>query len=486
MNLLLNRSALVAALALFIAPPVHSDIRLPKIFSDNMVLQRETSVNIWGWAEAGEQLTITIEQSSVSTTADDQGNWSAQITAPAAGGPFELVVAGAEAQVGVKTVLVGEVWIGAGQSNMAWPLTQAIEFENDEAREQFIAEINDSRLRLFTVPAATRDKPATDFSQASVWQECRPETIRDFSGVAYFFAKHLRESDKLKDVPIGLINCSVGGTPCESWTSRDALKSNPKFEPLLQYWDAKDDDRSANRPCSLFNGMVAPLAPMSVRGAIWYQGESNVGRGDQYAELFPTMIKDWRQWFQQGDIPFFFVQLAPFRYKGADPRALAEIWDAQNKTLNVPNTGMVVTVDVGNVEDIHPKNKDVVGRRLAMLARSFTYGETDLKCFSPILSKFEFNGGQALLEFNNAEGLKFKNSEERGFTIAGDDNKFVPANAEIRDGKVIVWSDEVKKPLAVRYLWDDTAQASLFNGSDLPAAPFRTDELDLLSKDRSF
>ncbi len=467
-------------------PAIDEGLSVSNVFQTNMVLQRDTDINVWGWADPNEELTITIGETKVTTTADDKGTWSVQVAAPETGGPYDLIVSGLDASVVFKNVLVGEVWICAGQSNMEWPLIDSIEFENDEAREQFISSINDAKMRLYSVPQAALDKPASDFTEPSVWQECTPDTIGNFSGVAYFFAHYLRQSSKLAEMPIGLIKCSYSGTPCESWTSREALKSDEVFQPLLEQWDANSDDRGPNRPSSLFNGMVSPLAPMSVRGVIWYQGESNVGRGQQYAHLFPAMIKDWRGWFKQGDIPFYYVQLAPFRYTQSNPQALAEVWDAQVKSLRVPNTGMVATVDIGNPQDIHPKNKKVVGQRLAMLARSHTYGETDLACFGPAYLDKKISGDRIIIEFRHSEGLKSSGSEVTGFTICGDDQQFVPAKAEIRDGKVVVWSDQVPKPTEVRYLWDDSATASLFNGAGLPASPFRTDNFDLLSKDRHF
>ena len=465
-----------------------ADISLPKIFTDKMVLQRDTQINIWGTADAGEALTITLADKSVSATANEDGKWSAKVESPPAGGPYELVVAGKESQVVFRDVLVGEVWLCSGQSNMQWPLTASLDIADKDELEKLIAGINDSKLRLFTVPANAVEKPVDDFVQTTLWQDCTPETVKDFSGTAYLFAKALRENENLADMPIGLIDSSWGGTPCEAWASRTAQQSVESLAPLIKHWDERNDPIGPHHPGSLFNGMISPLIPMSIRGVIWYQGESNVGRGFQYATLFPTMIRDWRKRFGQGDLPFYFVQLAPFRYQQEDPRQLPEVWEAQAKALKLPNTGMAASIDRGNLTDIHPKNKREVARRLALIARAQDYGESDLVFSGPMYDSHEFSEDKSrvLITFSNARGLEMINESVTGFTVCGEDQQFLPAKATIKDGRVEVWSDEVPNPVAVRYLWDDSATASLANEAGLPASPFRTDSFEMLSRDRDF
>jgi len=482
------KRALAGLLFLAMTTPwLCADIRLPKIFSDKMVLQHGDSVTIWGTADANEQLTVTIGESSAKTVADESGRWKISIAPPAVGGPYELAVAGAESRVVFNDVAVGEVWICSGQSNMQWSMQQSLHFDNKEARDAYFAEINNPNIRLFTVPANAVEDQASDFTEAVAWEECRGESASEFSATAYFFAIALQKYDRLKDVPIGLIDSSWGGTPVEAWTSMDAMSAHESLSPLLKHWEENPDNRSPSRPSTLFNGMIAPLIPYSVRGAIWYQGESNVGRARQYQTIFESMIQDWRSRFGQGDIPFYYVQLAPFRYD-KDPQALAELWDAQRKSLRIPNTGMIGCSDIGDLKDIHPKNKEVVGQRLARLAMVDTYGQADLVATGPIYSGMGFSEDKTkiIVEFANAEGLKSGGESLEGFLICGPGGEFQPAEARIDGQTVVVWAGELKQPAHVRYLWKGTDAASLFNGADLPAFPFRTDDFELLSKDKDF
>ncbi len=467
---------------------VSADIRLPKIFSDKMVLQHGTVVRIWGTADPGQELEVSLGESSEPVVADGQGAWSVKLVPPEIGGPYELTVAGAESKVVFNDVYVGEVWICSGQSNMQWSLNQSLSFENDEEKEAYFAEINNPNIRLFTVPPNAIEEPAAEFSDAVVWEECRGEAVAEFSATAYFFATALQKYKKFEDMPIGLIDSSWGGTPVESWTSMEALSANEELNPLLEHWKENVENRSPNRPAVLFNGMIAPLIPYSVRGVIWYQGEANVGRAQQYQTIFPAMINDWRTRFDNGDIPFYYVQLAPHRYD-KDPRALAELWDAQRKALKVPNTGMIGSSDIGNPEDIHPMNKDVVGDRLARMAMANTYGATDVVGSGPIYDRMEpaEEAGKIVIHFENAEGLKTSGGDMvEGFLICGEDGEFKPANAKVVDETVVVWAAEIERPTQVRFLWDDTAVGKLFNAADLPAIPFRTDSFELLSVGQDF
>ncbi len=468
--------------------PAMADIRLPAVFSDKMVLQQGDDVRVWGEAEPGEQLAITLGDSSSAATADESGKWATSIAAPPAGGPYELAISGKEARVVFTDVLVGEVWLCSGQSNMNWPVDQSTELANKVEKDKFLSGLVNSRIRLLTVPQHSVDEPATNFSEAAVWKESSPGEIAEFSGTAYHFARALAESSSLADVPIGLIDASWGGTPGEAWVSREALEAREALAPLLAHWDENTDQRSQHRPGNLFNGMIAPLIPYSIRGTIWYQGEANVGRADQYAVILKTLIEDWRARFGKGDFPFFLVQLAPYRYTDEDPAALPELWDAQQRALTLPNVAIATTCDIGNPADIHPKNKIVVGERLAAIARNLTYGDKSVAWSGPRMERMgRIDGsGQIAIEFSHAEGLHTTSTAPTGFLIAGKDEKFVSATARIEDEHIVVWSNEVPDPVAVRYLWTDTSQGDLFNAAGLPAAPFRTDNYDLQSKGKHF
>lgn len=466
----------------------NADIRLPGMFSDKMVLQTGDAVRIWGTAAPNETLEITLGENKASVTANEQGEWSTRIAPPPIGGPYELAIVGAEASVVFRDVLVGEVWLCSGQSNMQWSVGQSVELADGDEIEKYLESLADSNLRLLTVPPSAVEEPATSFSEPANWQDCTPEVLREFSATAFYFAKALRENEKLRDVPIGLIDSSWGGTPGEAWLSRSALEKHVSLLPLLGHWDENTNKNIPHRPGNLFNGMIAPVIPFSIRGAVWYQGESNVGRAEQYATIMPTLIEDWRERFGLGDFPFYMVQLAPFRYGDKEPDALAELWDAQNRTLNLPNVAMAGSSDIGNPGDIHPKNKIEVGRRLALLALHRDYGVEEIVCSGPIFKSARRveETNRMRIEFSMSEGLSSPKPTLSGFTICGEDKVFVAANAKVEDGKVVVWSDDVADPVAVRYLWDDTVVCDLFNAAGLPAFPFRTDSYDLKSKEVAF
>lgn len=466
-----------------------ADIRLPGVFSDNMVLQRGDKVRIWGSAEPGETLKITLGDSSCETTADEAGNWTAWVVPPPAGGPYELVIAGTDAQVVFSDVLVGEVWLCSGQSNMQWSMKQSTEIEDPDAWNEHLGGLVDSNIRMLTVPANAVEEPARNFSQPTGWQTCSPDVISDFSATAFYFARALRESERLGDVPIGLIDSSWGGTPGEAWVSRAALDQQESLAPLLTHWDEiSDNNRPQHRPGNLFNGMIAPLIPYNIRGVIWYQGEANVGRARQYVTILKTLIEDWRARFGQGDFPFYIVELAPFRYGNRDPQALAELWIAQQAATELPNVAIAPSTDIGNPADIHPKNKETVGQRLGNIARNRIYGETGVPWAAPRYRCCNRvpDTNQMTIQLDAAEGLHCSGDAPGGFLICAADGNFVPAQARIENDQVIVWSDDVADPVAVRYLWNDTASGDLFNAAGLPVLPFRTDDFQLLSRDRHF
>ena len=455
------------------APFVHADVRLAKVFGNSMVLQQKTQAAVWGWAEKGEEVSVSLGGSRASCKAGDDGRWLAALSTPAAGGPHELKVQGRN-EIVLRDVLIGEVWICSGQSNMEWPVHLALlpDVERETARHP--------RIRMIKVKHNPAENLAADIE--GEWRVSSPETVRDFSAVGYFFARHL--SVEL-DVPVGMIDTSWGGTICEAWTSREKLAADPDFGEILKRSE-KFQPGNPNQASVLFNGMVHPVIPFGIRGAIWYQGESNVSRAVQYRKLFPAMISDWRARFGRGDFPFLFVQLAPFNY-GGENIALPELWEAQLATLSIPNTGMCVTTDLSDIKDIHPRNKQDVGRRLALWALANTYGQSGRAHSGPLYESMAVEGSTVRLKFKHAEsGLAArdaKDGELTHFTIAGKDRKFVEAQASIEGGTVIVKSDQVPDPVAVRFAWQGSAEPNFFNGAGLPASPFRTDDFPLTTQD---
>lgn len=450
---------------------VEAEVKLPKILSDHMVLQQQMELPIWGWAAPGEEVAVTLAGKKAAAKADQQGRWMVKIAAPQAGGPYEMVVAGAKNTVTVKDILVGEVWVASGQSNMQWSVGASA---NPQAE---IAAANYPKIRLFGVSRTVSDKPQDDC--VGSWSECNPTSAAGFSAVAYFFGRYLH---KELNVPVGLIDSSWGGTICETWASREGLAGEKDFEPILER-AKKFSPGNPNQAAALYNSMIHPLVPFGIRGAIWYQGESNAGRAAQYKKLFPAMIRDWRKNWGQGDFAFLFVQLAPFRYGGADPRNLAELWEAQLQTLSLPNTGMAVVTDIADIKDIHPKNKQDVGKRLALWALANNYGKKDLVYSGPLYDSMVVEAGKIRIKFKHTGGgLVAKGAALTHFTIAGEDEKFVPATAVIDGQTVVVSSDKVAKPVAVRFGWEDTAEPNLFNREGLPASPFRTDQFKMVTE----
>ncbi|WP_339908516.1 sialate O-acetylesterase [Symmachiella dynata] len=452
---------------IFTAPAaVDADVTVPQFFGNHMVLQRDKPVKLWGWADKGEKVTVALGEAQQETTADDDGRWSVHFPArPASREPVAITIQGKDYSLAFDDVLFGDVWICSGQSNMEWPVTRT----NDAKKE--IAAADHPTMRLFTVKRSKQETPQRDVSGS--WGVCSPETVPGFSAVGYFFGRHLQEH---VDVPIGLINSSWGGTPAEYWTPTSAFEHDPQLKVTSDNEHAKN---VMSTPSVLYNGMIAPIAGLSIRGAIWYQGESNVPMAEHYTKLFSGMIKGWREEFGQGEFPFLFVQIAPWDYRkiAAWPAGGAPIVrEAQRNTLAVPKTGMVVTTDIGNVEDIHPTNKQEVGRRLGLAARAIEYGEK-IVYSGPMFKSVKFDGNKAILSFDHlGGGLMAKGDKLTHFQIAGEDGKFVDAEAVIEGETVVVKSTEVPTPQAVRFGFSDVAEPNLFNKDGLPASPFRTDD----------
>jgi sialate O-acetylesterase len=496
--------ALVVALGWLAASGAESAVTLPKLISDHMVLQQNAPVRIWGKANAGEQVRVSFRNQTVSTRADSQGRWEAYLH-PMQPGPAATLRVQGENTITIEDVLVGEVWIASGQSNMVWPV------ERSDNAEQEIASAHYPEIRLFKVALKTSDQPLEDVEGA--WQAARPETVRSFSGVAYFFARHLHE--RLR-VPFGVIQSAWGGTPAEAWTSLEALKAEPALHFYLENWDRVLADYPAEKlrfeeafrqweeaakaakargeqpppkpreprgpghphaPASLYNAMIAPLVPCAIRGAIWYQGESNASSNQAalYRRLFQTMILDWRRRWAQGPFPFLFVQLANYAKTGPQS-AWPELRESQAGALDLVHTGMAVALDVGDPQDIHPRNKQEVGRRLALAARAQVYGET-LVYSGPIFRQLTREGGRLRVWFDHTGGgLAVRGGGElKGFEIAGADRHYVPAGAVIDGRTVLVSSPQIADPIAVRYGWADNPENNLINAEGLPAAPFRSE-----------
>ena len=498
--------ALVVVSAMLLGSLAHADVTLPSVIGDHMVLQTGIVTPIWGTAEPGEAVAVQLGEQQASTAANAAGKWSVKLGPFEPGGPVEMTVTASNVLT-VQDILIGEVWVCSGQSNMQWAV------RNSWHPETEIAEANYPQMRLFTVKHVTSDKPLEDTNAS--WDLCTPETVPGFSAVGYFFGKELH---KTRNVPVGLINTSWGGTPAESWTSLPTLEGDPVLEPILRRWDVRlqnypiehqkyrerlaewqtiADEAEAlgrpvprrpgapvgpdhpHRPASLYNGMIAPLIPYAIRGAIWYQGESNAGRAYEYRKLFPKMISDWRAAWNQGQFPFLFVQLANFNAWGSPPpneSAWAELREAQTMTLMLPNTGMAVTTDIGESYDIHPRNKQEVGRRLALSAQGIAYGE-DIVHSGPLYDSFAVEERRIRLRFKHlGSGLEASDGQAlRGFMVAGPDCQFVGAQAKIEEDTVVVWNNWVAHPIAVRYAWAHDPTGNLCNAEGLPASSFRTD-----------
>ena len=454
------------AVLLLAAPSLSADVSLPKIIGDSMVLQRGRTVPIWGKATPGEKVTVAIGETEANATTDADGRWSVKLAALEAGGPFEMSVTGTN-RITLRNVLVGEVWVCSGQSNMEWPMTAV----DNSASE--IAAADHPRLRLFHVERKRSEQPVDDVS--GQWQACTPETVAKFSAVAYFFGLRLQER---LDVPVGLIETAWGGTPAEHWTPSVMFESDPSLRETSDHENAR---KAMSASSGLYNGMVAPLVPYGIAGTIWYQGESNVPMARHYRKLFSSMITGWRREWGQGDFPFLFVQIAPWNYGDIDgwPReGCPLVQEAQLQTLSLPKTGMVVITDIGNVADIHPRNKQDVGKRLALAARKIAYGE-DLVHSGPLYDSMTIDGNRIILSFEHVgTGLMAKGGSLTHFRIAGADRKFVAAKARIEGDQIVVSSPDVSDPIAVRFGFEDIAEPNLFNKEGLPAAPFRTDDWD--------
>jgi sialate O-acetylesterase len=477
------------------------EARLPGVLSSHMVLQRERPIHIWGWSAPGEKVTVSLHGANRETAGDELGNWSVFLPPETAGGPYELTVA-ASNRIALEDVWLGDVWFASGQSNMEMPLKgfAGAPLKNSE---QEIAAANQPQIRLLLAPHKSADYPMGDVDAS--WTKCTPETAANFSAAAYFFGRDLAAREH---VPIGLIDSTWGGTPAEAWVSLGSIASDAGLMPLFGTRAAmmktqaettaiveaeKREDAEARRegrapkphawrpdpsswaPAGLFNGMIAPFTKYTIKGVIWYQGESNsrLTFAPLYEKLFPALIRDWRAQWHEGDFPFLFVQISNF--KSTPNEAWAIIREAQRRSLSVANTAMAVTVDIGNPDNVHPADKQTVGARLALAARALAYGET-VEYSGPAYRQATPEGGSVRLWFDHAEGLEAYGGNLAGFEIAGADGRFVKAEARIDGKTVVVESAQVPVPKQVRYGWSNALVVNLFNSAGLPASPFTTED----------
>lgn len=469
-------------------------LKMPNIFGDHMVVQQKMPIRVWGWTAPGQQVTVEFAGQTVSGQAGTDGRFDVALAAVDAGGPHTLTVKADETKT-FSDVLAGEVWICSGQSNMQWSVRQA----NDPDLEKLAAK--HPGLRMINFPQIGSQEPILTHDRQ--WQVCSPETVSGFSAVGYFFGRQLHQTI---DVPIGMINNAWGGSACEAWINRDVLQADAAYKPLLDRWqgmesrfaelsgksDLTEDEKKQlatlkgqmggnARPANIYNGVLKSHLGYSIRGAIWYQGESNASRAYQYRSLFPLMISNWRNEWGQGDFPFYWVQLADFKAETPEPGESdwAELREAQTMTMaKLPHTGEAVIIDIGEGKDIHPKNKVDVGRRLARWALANEYG-VDVPFHSPQYKSMEKQGSKIVLSFDHVAGgwRPFDVNTPVGFTIAGADRKFVHADAKIlADGRVEVSSAAVSDPASVRYAWADNPVCNMYSGAGLPLTPFRTDD----------
>lgn len=437
-----------------------ADVSLPEIFSDNMVLQQQSEITLWGWGKPRERILISAGWlDRVDTVVvGNQSTWETTLKTPAAGGPYTLTLKGHN-EIRLENVMIGEVWICSGQSNMEWSARSGIHHAEEE-----ISRAWDPLIRFFTVGHRVAHAPQIDLEGNGGWVECRPGTMAGFSAIGYFFARKLR---KELDVPVGLINSSWGGTPAEAWMSERLIVQDSMLKKAAD--ELKPVPWGPVEPGRIYHAMIAPLTKFRIAGALWYQGEGNVANAWAYHEMFSRLITGWREdWGYE--FPFYFAQIAPFRY--GRPMGGAEIREAQRRTLALPSTGMVVTSDIGDTTDIHPKNKQDVGLRMANIALTDHYKVSETEAHGPLFRDVEVRQNKVYVRFDHADGLHAKGNAVDMFELAGNDGEFYPAIAEIDGEGIVLQSAKVKKPVEVRFAWRNTATPGLFNAAGLPASCF--------------
>jgi sialate O-acetylesterase len=499
-----------------------AQVKPSALFSDHMVLQSGMAVPVWGTASPAEKVTVRFQGQMQSATAGADGKWMVRLASLKTGGPFEMTIAGdkaGETPMVVKDVLVGEVWLGSGQSNMDFTVATTTRhyFAGVQNEEQEIAAANYPNIRMFTGGWKNSYEPQSEISGS--WLIVTPENVKEMSAIGYLFARDMQKELK---VPFGIVTEAFGASTAEAWTSREALDANPQLKPLVEAFDAKvaaykehppdisaalkaweagvakanaagtrpprrpsngDPIGDQHNPTVMFNGMIAPVIPYAIKGVLWYQGEAINGGSTGY-KLYPllqaTLIKDWRQRWGEGNLPFYICQLAPLKPWPTRPDTWynnPDVREAQATVLSIPNTGMAVTIDIGDPSNIHPKDKQDVADRLTRIALANTYGRT-IEYSGPRYDSMKVEGNAIRIKFTHTTGgLVAKGGELKTFVIAGKDGKFVPATARIEKDAVVAFSPDVPEPAAVRYAWDNYPEGcNLYNGDGLPAAPFRTDQ----------
>ena len=500
------RFTAVCWLAAVTVPSALGAVRLPKMISDHAVLQRDRPIHIWGWATPGSHLIARFHTQTVASDSDALGKWSLYLQPETAGGPYELTISGDGAEARVSDLLVGDVWFASGQSNMEMPLGGFPGSAVVKDGEKEIAAASNPRLRLLVVPLKSSDIPLNDI--AATWTECKPETAKRFSAVAYFFGREIAAKE---NVPVGLIDSAWGGTPADAWVSLNTLGSDPAllaaFSSRATFADQQSDlaariaaekqaDADADaagkpkpshpwhpnpeswQPAGLYNGMVAPFTPLALKGFLWYQGETNAShdRAPVYDKLMAALIGDWRLHFAQGTLPFLYAQISSYQTSGDDWGLVRE---QQRRTLDVTNTGMAVTLDVGQADNVHPPDKQTVGARLALAARSIAYGEPiafqgpSFRQATPELGK---DGRSAIrVWFDHADGLTSRGKPVASFEVAGTDRHFVPAQAQLEGQTIVVFAPAIEQPMYVRYGWTSVVENTLYNTAGLPASTFTSE-----------
>jgi len=477
----------------------------PAIFSDHMVLQRDIPVPVWGTATPGDQVSVSIAGQTKTTQAGLYGKWMVRLDPLATSAePLTMKIAIGTNEITFSDVLVGEVWLASGQSNMEMPVGNVDtparrKYPGVDHYEEELKNASHPLLRLCLVDRPSLGRPSTHVSSAG-WKACSPESVNRFSAVGYFYGRHLVETLK---VPVGIIQCACSSSQAEQWISLEVLSRFPQFAAVTEYClnpefltlDNADYQNFAPKvqPSGLFNGGLAPIIPYAIRGAIWYQGESNADRAVEYRSLFPAMIADWRQRWGEGDFPFYFVQLAGFGDIPTQPRqqdGWAELREAQTMTLSTPNTGMAVTIDIGMPDFIHPLNKQEVGRRLGLVAQAKTYG-AKLESSGPAFQSMKIDGPKVVVQFEHlGGGLVSRNPADpkklSNFSIAGQDGLWKWADARIEGDSVVVSCESVKEPVAVRYAWSGNIACDFYNKDGLPALPFRTDDWKLTTEGKVY
>ena len=502
-------AALCCFSALFTVAAI-AEVKPAALFSDHMVLQRGMKVPIWGTAAPGEAIRITLNGRTALTTAGPDGKWMARLRRLKAGGPYEMHIQGTNLLI-VRDILVGEVWVGSGQSNMVFTVSKkAASFAGMLDEDKEIAAATYPKIRMFTVKTEKSNTPKDDV--IGEWQVCSPETVGSFSAVGYLFARDLQQR---LQVPVGIVTVAYGASTAEAWLPREAVAADSNLRPMLDRFDAqvdffkahpdanaadappgpqtlnarppkpgplRDPIQDQHQPTVLFNGMLHPIIPYSIRGVLWYQGESITG-GKEGLALYPhvmeTLVEQWRHLWGEGAFPFYAVQLPSLKNVSNNPM----VREGQAQILLLPNTGLAITIDAGDPNNVHPKNKEPVGERLALIALATAYGRK-LEYSGPVYSSMKVEGNSIRIGFTHVgAGLVTKDGPLKWFQIAGEDGKFIDADATIEGAAVIVKSDKVPAPAAVRYAWADfPIGCNLYNSAGLPAAPFRTDRLDAIAE----